>query len=144
MNNFSIDGILLEKGVKREYNGGSNMTFIIEVEDKGYKSQPEFVTFNDNVGKLESMGLGSLVEVSFSLQGKDINKKDGSGSFHKTELKAWKLVVREAKNDNTPMAPASKDNEKHDAPISDTRLLEDSANAYAHKDDFDDGSGLPF
>lgn len=140
-NNFNIEGILLEKGATREYTGGSNKTFIIEVEDKGYRSQPEFVVFGDNVGKIETMGLGSLVDVSFSIQGKDINKKDG-GKFHKTELKAWKIAVKEANNANTPMSPAPKDNGMYDAPKSDPRLL-DEDNAYAHKDDMSEDN-LPF
>lgn len=142
-NNFTIEGTLLEKGVTREFTGGSSKTFIILVEDKSYKAEPEFFVLGDNVAKLDSVGLGSLVEVSFSLQGKDIPKKTG-GTFHKTELKAWKFNVKEANNTNAPLAPQTGTyTGQTEGPISDTRLLEESANAYAHRDD-DDGPGLPF
>lgn len=136
-NNFSTEGILISKGELLEFGTSKKRSFIIEVEDHGYREQPEFVLWNEKAENF-NVGLGSVVEVSFGLAGRDGKKKDGT-TFHKTELKAWKVVVREAKNE-APLGPKNYDNEKVDATVSDTSMLGED-NAYAHKEDMDD---LPF
>ena len=70
-----------------------------------------------------NVSLGSLVEVSFSIVGRDVPKKDG-GTFHKTELKAWKVEVKEAGTNQQTYAPKTYPDGKVDAPKSDVSELE--------------------
>ena len=140
MNNFTIEGRLISKGELETFPNSKKRSFIIEVEDKSYREQPEFLLWNEKA-ELFDVSLGSLVEVSFGLVGRTINKRDG-GTFQKTELKAWKVVVKEEGADQQAYAPKTYPKGKETATISDPSLLDDN-NPYAHKDDFDE-SQLPF
>ena len=139
MNNFTIEGRLISKGELETFPNSKKRSFIIEVEDKSYKEQPEFVLWGEKAENF-NVSLGSLVEVSFGLVGRTINKRDG-GTFQKTELKAWKVVVSAAGESQQTYAPKTYPKGKEDATISDPKLLEED-NPYAHKDDFSED--LPF
>ena len=133
MNNFTIEGRLISKGELETFTNSKKRSFIIDVEDKSYKEQPEFVLWGDKAENF-NVGLGSLVEVSFGLVGREITKRDG-GKFQKTELKAWKVVVKEEGADQQTYAPKTYPDGKVDAPKSDVSEL----------DDFSSNSGnLPF
>jgi len=120
MNNFTIEGRLISKGELETFPNSKKRSFIIEVEDKSYKEQPEFILWGDKAENF-NVSLGSLVEVSFGLVGRTINKRDG-GTFQKTELKAWKIVVREEENQQT-YTPKNYPGDKVDAKVSDTSEL---------------------
>ena len=133
MNNFTIEGRLISKGELETFTNSKKRSFIIEVEDKSYREQPEFLLWNEKA-ELFDVSLGSLVEVSFGLVGREITKRDG-GKFQKTELKAWKVVVKEESANQQTYAPKTYPDGKVDAPKSDVSEL----------DDFSSNSGnLPF
>ena len=103
MNNFTIEGRLISKGELETFTNSKKRSFIIEVEAKSYREQPEFVLWGEKAESF-NIGLGSLVEVSFGLVGRTVMKKDG-GTFQKTELKAWKVVVKEEGANQQTYAP---------------------------------------
>ena len=131
MNNFTIEGRLISKGELETFTNSKKRSFIVEVEDKSYKEQPEFVLWGEKAENF-NIGLGSLVEVSFGLVGREITKRDG-GKFQKTELKAWKVVVKEEGANQQIYSPKTYPDGKVDAPKSDINELE-----------YRDSSSLPF
>lgn len=123
MNNFTIEGRLISKGELETFPSSKKRSFIIEVEDKSYREQPEFLLWNGKA-ELFDVSLGSLVEVSFGLVGRTVTKKDG-GKFQKTELKAWRVIVKDGDSDQQTYTPKEYSNEKVDAKVSDTKELDE-------------------
>ena len=138
MNNFTIEGRLISKGELETFTNSKKRSFIVEVEDKSYKEQPEFVLWGEKAENF-NVGLGSLVEVSFGLVGRTINKRDG-GTFQKTELKAWKVVVIAAGENQQTYTPKEYPKGKETATISDTKELDE----FNFSNVPDGGDDLPF
>jgi len=123
MNNFTIEGRLISKGELETFPSSKKRSFIIEVEDKSYREQPEFLLWNEKA-ELFDVSLGSLVEVSFGLVGRTVMKKDG-GKFQKTELKAWKVIVKDGDSNQQTYAPKTYPKGKETATTSDPKELDE-------------------
>lgn len=71
-------------------------TFVLEVDrDSRYPQLVEFQTTRDNIEKLDELGVGDLVRVTFNLRGREWRSQKGEIKFFNT-LDAWKIDVLSA------------------------------------------------
>ena len=125
-NSYETTGVLSGISPITELTTSKKRYFRIEIPGT-YKTEPEFVIWGDRCEIVDNFAIGQMVTVSWQLVGSEITMRDGK-KFHKTECKAWKIkaAVQNDYNDEPygERQPASPNDKKVDATISDTKLLE--------------------
>ena len=69
---------------KREFKG--------ETLDERYPQLLKFVLMKDKVTLIDGLRKGDIVDVEFFINGREVEKRDGSGMFHVMELTVAKLT----------------------------------------------------
>lgn len=78
--------------VKTYESGFTMREFKGETLDEDYPQLLKFKLVKDKVNLIDGMRKGDIVDVEFFLNGREVEKKDGSGMFHILELTVKKLT----------------------------------------------------
>jgi len=70
----------------------SKRNFVITTENDKYPQDIEFQLTQDKCNLLDGIGVGSKLEVSFNLRGREWNSPQGETKYFNT-LEAWKIDV---------------------------------------------------
>ncbi|MGN0885706.1 MAG: DUF3127 domain-containing protein [Candidatus Spyradenecus sp.] len=82
---------------KREFKG--------ETLDAQYPQVLKFVLTKDRVDLLDQYHSGDIVDVDFVINGREVERKDGNGTFHVMELQVLRIAAR-GQNGAQGAAPA--------------------------------------
>lgn len=79
-----------------------------ETLDEDYPQLLKFKLVKDKINLIDGMRKGDIVDVEFFLNGQDVEKKDGSGTFYKMELTVKKLTLHGQTQAQAPQQPQSR------------------------------------
>ena len=116
-NYYPITGKLFEKGETVQVSDKfKKRSFVLEVANEwnGTVYTPHLITFEfvqDSVDKLDYVNVGDPVEVMFTLNGRQYQKKDGSGTAYFNTNKATRITSKKVVT-ATPQQNAPQDNQE--------------------------------
>ena len=93
---FETQGIIHEIFKEQQISDSfKKREFILEVEDGSYNQYVKFQTTQDRCSILDGINKGDTVVVSFNLQGKPFDNKEGKTVYF-TNINAWRVEVSQS------------------------------------------------
>ena len=118
MANFKLTGLLIYKGeTEKKTETFSVREFVVEEPDDRYPQSIKLQLSNDKCALIDSIAIGSEVEVEANVQGRKW-EKDGKVNYFNT-LSAWKVKALNVAPQNEPVRPSQtvNPNDANDLPF---------------------------